>query len=102
MPRVACQAPISGPNTWAVTLYLKRHRPDLDMLCLDAPDTGLVLVTNLDPDFHRSGWNYHEAVRTMMGWELHDIGLRALFAELDVQSTDTLLHHHQITARYWL
>ncbi len=108
--RIRGEIPVSSPerepwwtgDVWRAALYLKRHRPDLDIVCLDAPDTGLVLITNLDPAFHTRGWNYHQAVRTMMSWELSDIGLHALFTELGVASTATLLHHHQITARYWL
>jgi hypothetical protein len=89
-------------DVWRTALYLKRYRPDLDVTCLDAADTGLVLITNLDPEFHSSGWNYYGAVREMMSWHLSEIGLPALFKELGVQSTDTMQQDHQITTRYWL
>ena len=89
-------------DVWRTVLYLKRHRRDLDITCLDAAETGLVLVSGLDPAFHRSRWDYDAAVRTMLGWNLREIGLRSLFDELGVETTDTLRHRDQITARYAL
>ncbi|MFG1378846.1 class I SAM-dependent methyltransferase [Xanthobacter autotrophicus] len=37
-------------DVWKVVAILRKYRPDLRVICLDAPPTGLVFVTNLDPD----------------------------------------------------
>ncbi len=36
-------------DVWKTLVILTRHRPDLKIYALDAPPTGLVLITNLDP-----------------------------------------------------
>jgi len=36
-------------DVWKLILLLRKHRPDLSIVTLDAPPTGLGLITNLDP-----------------------------------------------------
>ena len=36
-------------DVWKLIPVLRRYRPDLRIVCLDCPPTGLVLVTDLDP-----------------------------------------------------
>jgi hypothetical protein len=36
-------------DVWKLTLLLRRHRPDLKLVTLDASPTGLAMITNLDP-----------------------------------------------------
>jgi hypothetical protein len=89
-------------DVWRTSLLLKRMRPGLEMTVLDAQPTGLVLITNLDPESRALSENYADHVRVMLSWELGDIGLPALFAELGVESAANLVSNEQITARYWL
>ena len=37
-------------DCWRIVPFLRRHRPDLLLLLLDAKPTGLLLVAGLDPD----------------------------------------------------
>lgn len=36
-------------DVWKVVAILRKHRPDLRIVCVDAPPTGLVFISNLDP-----------------------------------------------------
>ncbi len=37
-------------DVWKTADILMRHRPDLDIIALDAPPTGLIIIRNLDPE----------------------------------------------------
>lgn len=89
-------------DVWRCALLLKRRRPDLRITALDAPPTGLVLVTNLDPASMMLRQQYVSLVDEMHAMSLRDLTLAGLHAELNVESTATLVHFEQIAARYWL
>lgn len=89
-------------DVWRTALLLKRVRPDLSIAALDAQSTGLVLVTNLDPASKILSDSYADHVKAMLSWRLEDIGLAALFEELQVESAAGLVSEEQITARFWL
>jgi hypothetical protein len=88
-------------DVWRTALLLKRHRRDLDITCLDAAATGLVLITNLTPESTYIPDNYAALVREMGGWSLEEIGLDQYFQEMQVESTEKLQTDDQITARFW-
>lgn len=89
-------------DVWRTALLLKRLRPDLSITALDSFATGLVLITNLDPQSTVLSENYDRNVKTMMSWSLADIGISKLFDELQVEQAAQLMTHEQITARFWL
>ena len=37
-------------DVWKIIPILKKYRPDLSIVCVDAPPTGIVFITNLDPN----------------------------------------------------
>lgn len=77
-------------DTWRTMLLLKRHRPDLKILCLDAAPTGLVCVTNLDPTSNYLSENYFSLVGEMRDWNLEVIGLDKLMSEVVLCSTSLI------------
>jgi len=89
-------------DVWRTALLLKRRRSDLVITALDSWPTGLVLVTNLNPDNAAFSDAYSSHVREMMSWDISDIGIASYFKEMDVESTKALASHEQITARFWL
>ena len=89
-------------DVWRTALLLKRKRPDLHMLCLDASPTGLVIITNLDPDSTALGSMYADSVKEMLSWELNGVRLHDYFAEMELTSAATLGESQAITARFWL
>lgn len=61
-------ASASYPNAWAGDTWkalwiLQRHRPDLGIFAFDAPPSGLVVVTHLDPASPVLQRCYEEAIR---------------------------------------
>lgn len=72
-------------DVWRTALLLKRRRPDLRLVAIDAPPTGLVLVTNLDPDSAYLTANHDGLVAEMLGWSLEKITLSAYYREMEVE-----------------
>ena len=77
-------------DVWRTSLLLRRHRPDLKMTVLDARPTGLVVISNLDAGSRMLHDNYDDMVSEMLGWDLDEIGVSNLFAEMRVQGTSVL------------
>ncbi len=86
-------------DAWRTALALKRLRPDLRITAYDAPLTGLVVVTRLDPGSTVIADGYHEIVRAMMDWTLD---LDAYFAEIGLESTAAIDSEEKMTRRFWL
>ena len=89
-------------DVWRTSLLLRRRRPDLQLTVLDAHPTGLVLITNLNPDHRLLHDNYNAHVQEMLSWDFRTIGREALFDEMRVQSTSVLDRHEDVTERFWL
>lgn len=77
-------------DVWRVVLALKRYRPDLNILCLDAKPTGLVIVTGLDPRSRVLHERYDAIVQDMMSMTLEDITVAEFLRAVDLQSTAVL------------
>jgi hypothetical protein len=89
-------------DVWRTSLLLRRYRPDLRLSVLDASPTGLVLITNLDPASKTLRENYVRYIDEMLSWNLEEIGISALFREMNIESTSAIETHDQLTARFWL
>ncbi len=89
-------------DVWRTSLLLRRRRPDLSLTVLDSNPTGLVLITNLDPASTVLQDQYSALVQEMLSFDLAQIGLQSLFAEMNVESSETLLQHEELTKRFWL
>jgi hypothetical protein len=111
-PAIASRMPFERPaaaahrkgwwagDVWRAALLLKRKRPDLKMTVLNAPPTGLVLITSLDPEDRSLGDNYERNVAEMLSWSLEGKALTRYHKEMDVQSTDLLSDDAAVAARY--
>jgi hypothetical protein len=71
-------------DVWRTALALKRYRPDLTIKAFDAPPTGLIAVTGLDPSSRLLGSIYADLIAASFAWNYNPF---ALFVELGVQST---------------
>lgn len=89
-------------DVWRTARLLRRARPDLSFTTLDAPPTGLVLITNLNPGSTALSDRYDEHVRTMLGWSLTEIGLQQHVAEMQMEPTADYTTSEQLTTRFWL
>ena len=89
-------------DVWRTARLLRRVRPDLSFTTLDAPPTGLVLITNLDPDSTALRDRYDEHVQTMLGWSLAEIGLQQHAADMQVEPTGDYVTAEQLATRFRL
>lgn len=89
-------------DVWRTLLALKRFRPDLDITVLDAPPTGLVCITNLDPQNRTLFEQYGEIVRAMMAYSFDDMSIEDFCAHVGVESTSAIESREQLSARFWL
>jgi hypothetical protein len=74
-------------DVWRCALLLKRCRPELRTIVLDAFPTGLMLITNLDPSSTMLRERYASAIETMHAMSLRELTLPGLHAELNVEPT---------------
>jgi hypothetical protein len=86
-------------DVWRTALLLKRRRPDLRMIVLDAAPTGLVLITNLDPQNKMLAESEDQLVEEMMSWSLEETTLAGYYKEIGVESEIDLRQPEQIRAR---
>ena len=88
-------------DVWRTARLLRRVRPDLSFTVLNAPPTGLVLITNLDPGSTVLADGYDAHVRAMLS-SLNDIGVSNHLAEVEIESTEAYVNEEQIGSRFWL
>ena len=74
-------------DVWRTVLALKRHRKDLNILCLDAAPTGLVLISGLDPASTLLSDRYDAIVDEMLAMDLETITVAKFMQEVEVKTT---------------
>jgi hypothetical protein len=77
-------------DVWKVPALLKRFRPDLTMVAFDAPPTGLIVITGLDPANTSLNERYGAMIDLMMSVDLADYGTKRLFDLLAPRPTSLL------------
>ncbi len=87
MPTVAHRLGWWTGDVWKFALLLKQERPDLNIVVLDCPPTGLMLVGNLDPNNAVFRDGYDASCVRMDAMSLETMGVAALHRELELIST---------------
>jgi hypothetical protein len=77
-------------DVWMTLAAIRRLRPDLRIMPFDAPPTGLVLVTNLDPASRVLSDNLDGILADFAATTVTTRMLRDHHAAMQVQSTDSL------------
>lgn len=77
-------------DVWRVALFLRRNRPDLVLRALDSHPSGLLCVANCDSRRALGPAELEAATREMLGYDLAQIGIDGLFAELRVEPAAAL------------
>lgn len=77
-------------DVWRTVYLLKKRRPDLNIICLDAAPTGLVLITNLDPYSTVLKNDYSACVAEMLAMDLEDITIEKFMKDMNVISATTV------------
>jgi hypothetical protein len=104
--RMAQRVPVQGAawtgDIWKTIILLKKYRPDLKLLCLDAPPTGLVLITNLNPSSKLLQERYFSLIEEVRDMSLEDFGIERYRTEASVVATAVVGSFEAIAARFWL
>ncbi len=77
-------------DVWKCLPALKKYRPDLKIIVVDAGPTGLVLITNLDPKNTVLAENYLDIVQEFIDLSLADYGIRKFQDDCAIISTREL------------
>ena len=75
-------------DVWRLLPALEKHRPDLRVIFLDCPPTGLVAITNLDPRSTKLQQAYESVLDEFGAVDLSSYGLKrlwSLFPTLDTR-----------------
>jgi hypothetical protein len=85
-------------DVWKILPILKQYRPDLRVLLLDCPPTGLVAVTRLDPESAVLDRNYHQILDAFTPMSIEAFGLTQLWTEFPlVDSRDLFANPDDLT-----
>lgn len=89
-------------DVWKLVLVLQQLRPDLNILCVDAPPTGLVLCTHLSSGSPILQERYFELVDHWRDIDLSSYGVERFLKDARVTSTKVLSTFEGMASRYWL
>ena len=89
-------------DVWKMLLILRKYRPDLRIHTFDSALTGLVIVTNLDPDSRVLAEHYANLVEEFAALELKEYGLRRFIDELQMKDAKLLSDPVQLARYVWL
>ena len=78
-------------DVWKLIPILQKYRPDLKLVALDAPPTGLLLITNLDPDSKFLDENYIDIVEEFSPTSGWNEKFPELYEMIAITETSTLL-----------
>ncbi len=79
-------------DVWKLVPILKAYRPDLDVVLVDCPPTGLVCITGLDPDSRVLSERYREIVQAYRDVPDPSDRIAAMYAETPVVSSAAILN----------
>lgn len=89
-------------DVWKMAAILKKTRPDLRIHVFDAPPTGLVCITNLDPDSTVLEDNYFDLVRELADKEKDAENFAAFHDSLNILPTSELSAPDLMARFFWL
>ena len=89
-------------DVWKIILILQKYRPDLKIVNLDAPPTGLTLITNLYPKSTILLDRYHDITAELLNLHLVEYGVARLHAEANFVSTRSLQKLEDFGPMFWL
>jgi hypothetical protein len=89
-------------DVWRTLLALRKHRPNLAFTVVDSFPTGMVLVTNLDPQSTALTDGYEAIIREMKSLSLEQIGLEEFFSMINLESTSVIDSKEKMAQRFCL
>jgi hypothetical protein len=89
-------------DVWKVVPILKKARPDLKIIFVDCPPTGLVICTNLDPANEGLKSDYFELVSEALSTPDDFTQLKEMYRSQDLHSSKELVGSEELTKYLWL
>ncbi len=89
-------------DVWKVAPVLKKYRPDLRIHALEAPPTGLIICTNLNPNSRILEDRYFAVLEEFAMLDLGKVGISGLRQLIGVVGTDTIASYESLTQHFWL
>ncbi|WP_146126835.1 class I SAM-dependent methyltransferase [Labrys okinawensis] len=89
-------------DVWKVLPILRKNRPGLDIYVFDAAPTGLVAITNLDPESRELSDNYYKIWKEWSNIELKEYGVARYFDECNIISTSSVNTASKMRKLFWL
>ena len=87
-------------DVWKVIPTLKRLRPDLQIMAVDAQPTGLILITGLNPASTVLSDRYFDIVRDFKF--LTDADLVSFMQSIEILASNTLTTYEDVSKYFWL
>lgn len=88
-------------DVWKVVVILKEYRPELKITTFDAPPSGLVTITNLDPS-SRTIWDqYFNIIEKYRNVTLDQYGLQQYIRSLEIRNTSELMSLEDFGKFFW-
>lgn len=78
-------------DVWKILPTLRKYRPDLKLLALDCPPTGLLAVTNFDPMSTALEDNYFDILDEFMECDLTDNNIAEFWQSTNTQDSSELM-----------
>ena len=75
-------------DVWKAAALIQRYRPDLRLYAFNTPPTGLIAITNLDPDSTVLQDNYFALVQEAHATMSDPTAMLGFFAELDMRPAE--------------
>jgi len=89
-------------DVWKMIPVLKKYRPDLRVLFVDAPPTGLVLINNVDPKSSVLDNNYFSIVDEFSNLTLEEYGVEKLYHDFPTIDSKKLAAEFQAMAAFFI
>jgi hypothetical protein len=78
-------------DVWKIVPIIQQYRPDLRIVCVDCPPTGIVFVTNLDANSTVLKDNYHDIIKEYSAKNNDMAALEQLFSTITlIKSSDII------------
>lgn len=90
-----------GGDVWKAVAILQKYRVDLHIVALDAPPTGLILVTNLNPSSQVIPERYFEIIGEFRNKTLKECG-EEYIRGLKIETTKNFSSPDMISLRFWI
>jgi hypothetical protein len=89
-------------DVWKVVPILKKARPDLKIVFIDCPPTGLVICTNLDPSNEVLKSDYFQLVNEALATPDDFAQLKEMYQAQDLLPSKELVVGEVLTTQFWL